>query len=84
VEVVDAQLFAGRLDLDLDVPVGAEPEGLEAAPFPSVGAELVLDADDRLPLDLVAVPLPALLVLQRLAYVRRSVLPAPPVVSRTM
>ena len=84
VQVVDAQLFAGRLDLDLDVPVGAEPQRLEAAPFPSVGTELVLDADDRLPLDLVAVPLPALLVLQRLGVREAERAPRPPVVSRTV
>ena len=52
------------LDFELHVAVGSEPERLEAATLPAIEAELVTDTGDRLAIDLVAIALVSLCILE--------------------
>ncbi len=74
---MDAQRLISRLDLRLDVAVGAEPESLEAPMITAIGPKHVFDADDGLALDLVAVPLLASRVEKSLGVGQRTALPTP-------
>ena len=66
VKVVDDQRLVPGLDIELHVAVRPEPEALEAAVHAASGTDHVLHADRRLALDLVAIPLVPLRVLQAL------------------
>ena len=64
VQVVYADSFVSCLDLELHVAVGSEPERLEAATLAAIEVKLVTDTGDRLAIDVVAIALVSLSILE--------------------
>ena len=83
-QVVDAERLVRRLDLELHVAVGPEPERLEAPPLAAVGPEPSVTPAIVLPSISLRFPLWPLRVLERLGVDELTVLPAPPLVSSTV